>query len=194
MMLPADCVALIVKEPSLDVLALDCVLGDIGCATLGPLVSVQEVGQLLAKQRPSFALLDGLMGERILRPVAKRLTGHGVPFALLTLGAAQDAFDRDISLRVAPRLARYLHAPTLYATAESLYRVDLRTRLGDTDRRIEEGQQRLARQLRLIESLEVAGAEFGGGEMAEGISPSSRMRFFLTEVSAIGTADSSASV
>ena len=159
MMLPADCVALIVKEPSLDVLALDCVLGDIGCATLGPLMSAQEVGQLLAKQRPSFALLDGDMGEPKLRPVAKRLTEHAVPFALLTLGVAKDAFDHDALLRAAPRLARYLHAPTLYATAQSLYRVGLRTRLGDMDRRIEAGQQRLARQLRLTEALEVAGAD-----------------------------------
>jgi hypothetical protein len=34
----------------------------------------------------------------------------------------------------------------------------------------------------------------GGGLIADGISPSSTMRFFSIEVSAIGTADSKASV
>jgi hypothetical protein len=119
MMLPGDCVALLVHEPSIEVFALEVTLGEIGCATLDALASAQEVKRLLSRQHPCFALLHGGMGEQVLRPVAKQLAKHSVPFALLDLGVAQDAFDRIASLRAAPRVTRFLHPSTLYATARS---------------------------------------------------------------------------
>ena len=165
MMLPADCVALIIQEQWVEALALECVLGEIGCATVGPLAFATEVEQLLKEQQPNFALLDGKLGEHKLLPIANRLKVRGVPFALLSLGMAEDVWDEFALLRTAPRLDRFLHPPSLYATARSLYRVDASTRLGAADQRIKEGQQRLARQLRLIELLEIAGADVTQAEI-----------------------------
>ena len=159
MMLPSDCLALLVQEEPMGRSPSSVRSAHTGCATLGPLASAQHVRELLRSQRPSFALLDGSMGEPRLRPVAKQLSERGVPFALLTLGVAEDAFNGATLWRVAPRLARFLHPPTLYGTVRSLHQADLCSRLAETDRRIEEAQRRLARQLRLAESLDVAGVD-----------------------------------
>ena len=147
-------------------------LGHIGCAMLGPLMSAQEVGQLLAKQRPSSRSWMATWEPKLRLGEAIEQARRAL--RAVYLGRGKDAFDHDDLLRAAPRLARYLHAPALYATQSRFIGWSSHSARGhgSEDRA---GQQRSARQLRLTEALEVAGADPRrgglGAEIARAIIP-----------------------
>jgi len=154
-----DCCALIVEHEPVQAFALECLLGELGCRTIGPLTAVKEVEKVLTEERPSFALLEGNMPEQTLLPLADCLTGHDVPFVLLAVGSGRGTWDQLDSLRERPRLTRPFHPPSLKQAVNSLYRDDLANKLAWMDRHLAEGRRRLAQQLRLVERLNAAGQD-----------------------------------
>jgi hypothetical protein len=149
---PSDCHALIVEPEPLHAMALDLLLEEFGCRSMGPVDSRSGVKLLLSRMRPSFALVEVDLREE-LQPIAACLIQHEVPFALMAVGAEARVPEQIEGLRDRPRLLRPLHPASLHATAAALYQEHLAIAMASTDRHIEQAQSRLMSQLALIEQL-----------------------------------------
>jgi CheY-like chemotaxis protein len=154
---PADCCALVVEDEPVQALDLSCMLAGFGCGVIGPADSAGEALQLLARRRPSFALLDANLPAGGLGPLTDSLARLEVPFAVLATGLEHPALYRLPLLRAAPRLIKPFNPWNLHQTASVLHQISLRSKLVAADRRIKEGQARLTQQIRLIERLESTG-------------------------------------
>jgi CheY-like chemotaxis protein len=78
---------LIVEDESLVAMLLETILEDMGCATVGPIASVEDALTLLeGDQTESLdgALLDVNVAGREVFPVAEVLQARGVPFVFST--------------------------------------------------------------------------------------------------------------
>jgi CheY-like chemotaxis protein len=153
---PTGCRALIVEPDPVQAMALDLLLEEFGCHCVVPIVSPTEIERCLKQSQPSFALVDVSLDKQLL-PVAECLASKEVPFAVLTFGAPSEPLDRSGALRDRPRIDRPFDAPTLHAATSALYQQRVRTLIGNADRRIAEGRQRLADQLKRIERMAAAG-------------------------------------
>jgi DNA-binding response OmpR family regulator len=145
--LPDDCRVLVVEDEPVQALALECVLQELGCRSIGPVWQARDIGQLLRREPPSFALVDSKLRDHLI-PAVKCLNLHRVPFALLAMGAEGDVLERVTALRDQPRIDRPFHGPTMYEAARQLYRSSLVDQIARADARIAQGQVRLAEQQR----------------------------------------------
>jgi DNA-binding response OmpR family regulator len=148
--LPDACRVLIVEDEPVQALALECVLEELGCRAMGPVWQAQDIGQLLRREPPSFALVDSNLRDHLI-PAVECLNLHRVPFALLAMGAEGEALERVTALRDRPRIDRPFHGPTVYEAARQLYRTSLIDQVARADARIAQGQVRLAEQQRRVE-------------------------------------------
>jgi hypothetical protein len=152
MAFPEDCRVMIVEPEPIQAMTLECLLDEFSCRRIGPVGSLPELEELLAKRRPSFALVAADLDDE-LEPVAATLDELHVPFALLAIGPKNDLIDQSSRLRDRPRVRRPFHAPTLHSVMSTLYRHSVSIAVAAVECHIEEGRERLARQLRLIERL-----------------------------------------
>lgn len=163
---PPDCRTLIVEPEPLQAMTLECLVEEFGCNLTGSVGTLGEVEKQLSKQRPSFALVAADLEDE-LEPVAALLDRAEISFALLAIGPANALVDRSATLRSRPRIRRPFHGPTLHAAMCELYHDHLCRTIGVVDRHIDQGQLRLAGQVRLIEQMAAAGQET---KLAEGIA------------------------
>src|SRR4051795_2425508 len=147
--LPSHSCALIVEDEPVQGFALECALEELGCRPVGPASTVEQVEKLIAHERPNFALLEGHMLAKSLQALADCLEQHEVPFAVLDIGDETGGL-----LPGRPRLRRPFHLPDLSAMITVLLRTDYQSKIAATDRRIAEGVERLASQVRRVERLE----------------------------------------
>ena len=155
---PNDCRTLIVEPEPLQAMTLECLLDDFGCCRMGPVGSLAEVERALGEHRPSMALVSVDLDDE-LGPVTALLDREQIAFALLAIGPANTLLDQSKTLRSRPRVRRPFHAPALHAAMCGLYQDNLSRTIATADRRIAQGQLRLANQLRLIEELAAKGQE-----------------------------------
>ena len=155
---PYDCHALLVEPEPVTAMALDLLLEEFGCRSIGPVDSLAGVTQLLSRMQPSFALIDVDLRDE-LEPITAYLSRHEVPFALMAVGAEARVLEQVESLRDYPRLLRPLDAGSLHATASALYQEHLRMAIASADRHIARDRLRLLNQLKLIEHLAAAGQD-----------------------------------
>jgi CheY-like chemotaxis protein len=82
---------LIVEDDALVAMEMEARVAALGCTVMGPAGSIASANRLLDETLPDAALLDvNICGERIT-PIAARLRGLGIPYALVT-GYARLAF------------------------------------------------------------------------------------------------------
>jgi hypothetical protein len=155
-MFPKDCWVFIVESEPLQAMTLDCLVEEFGCQRLGPASTFREAEKLLHTQRPHFALVAVDVDDE-LEPVTSLLDREEIVFALLAIGPANAVLDRSEKLRSRPRVQRPFHGPTLHAAMCGLYRSNLAKAIDKADWHLMQGQQRLARQLRLIEEIAARG-------------------------------------
>jgi CheY-like chemotaxis protein len=76
---------LVVEDEAIVAMLLENILDDIGCAVIGPALTLQQADELVAQESAiDAAILDvNLHGERIY-PVAEILAGRNVPIAFAT--------------------------------------------------------------------------------------------------------------
>ena len=76
---------LVVEDESLVAMLLETILEDMGCATLGPISTVDEAMAVIGEgQAFDGALLDVNVAGKEIFPVAKALKERGVPFVFST--------------------------------------------------------------------------------------------------------------
>jgi len=76
---------LVVEDESLVAMLLETILGDMGCAPVGPASTVEEGLAIIADAEPlDAALLDVNVAGREVFPVAETLKARGVPFVFST--------------------------------------------------------------------------------------------------------------
>ena len=76
---------LVVEDESLVAMLLETILEDMGCATLGPISTIDEALQVIADGQPfDGALLDVNVAGKEIFPVATALKERGVPFVFST--------------------------------------------------------------------------------------------------------------
>ena len=75
---------LVVEDEALIAMDIEQMLLGIGCAVLGPALSVSEALMLIEQEEPDFALLDVNLGRERSTAVAEALRARDVPFALAT--------------------------------------------------------------------------------------------------------------
>ena len=80
-------------------MALDLLLKDFGCRSVGPAFSFDTVESLVSKSQPSFALIDVDLGDELL-PAAECLARREVPFAFMDFGDASYSLDRSAVTRI----------------------------------------------------------------------------------------------
>jgi CheY-like chemotaxis protein len=75
----------VVEDESLVAILLEDMLGDLGCAVVGPAANVTEALALVHRGEVDFALLDVNLGDGATSfVVADHLRACGVPFAFVT--------------------------------------------------------------------------------------------------------------
>lgn len=117
---PEDCRALVIDREPLQAFTIHLLLEEFGCGHMGPAGRYTEVEGLLAKRRPTFALVDVEL-DRELQPVCELLDEHDVPFALIAISEADQVLSRHLRLSNRPRIQRPYHSPALQTVACSLY-------------------------------------------------------------------------
>ncbi|MFL5336235.1 MAG: hypothetical protein ACJ8H8_24440, partial [Geminicoccaceae bacterium] len=152
--LPPHSCALIIEDEPVQGFALECALEELGCRPVGPASTVEQVEKLIEHERPNFALLEGHMLAKSLQALGDCLEHHEVSFAILDIGDETGGL-----LPGRPRLRRPFHLPDLSAMSTVLLRTDLESKIATADRRIAEGVERLASQVRRVERLEQLGAD-----------------------------------
>jgi DNA-binding response OmpR family regulator len=75
---------LVVEDDAVIALDLERALGGAGYDVLGPVHSVALATSLLDDEMPDAAVLDILLGDEEVFPVARRLDERGIPFLFLT--------------------------------------------------------------------------------------------------------------
>lgn len=76
---------LVVEDESLVAMLLETILEDMGCATLGPISTIDEALAVVADDQPfDGALLDVNVAGKEVFPVAAALKERGVPFVFST--------------------------------------------------------------------------------------------------------------
>ena len=76
---------LVVEDESLVAMLLETIIEDMGCATLGPISTIDEALQVIADgQAFDGALLDVNVAGKEIFPVAAALKERGVPFVFST--------------------------------------------------------------------------------------------------------------
>jgi CheY-like chemotaxis protein len=76
---------LVVEDESLVAMLLETILEDMGCATLGPIATIDEALKVIADgQAFDGALLDVNVAGKEIFPVAAALKERGVPFVFST--------------------------------------------------------------------------------------------------------------
>src|SRR5690242_10711843 len=75
---------LVVEDDFIQALDLAHVLHTLGCGVIGPVDSRARALDLVKRARPNVALLDVLLGDGDIVPVAESLAAAHVPFALVT--------------------------------------------------------------------------------------------------------------
>jgi CheY-like chemotaxis protein len=113
----------VVEDEAIQALDLACSLEAFGCTVLGPVSTVPETIELLGRERPDLVLLDVVLRDGTVLPVAERLVASGVPFVLST-GQDRALLDHPL-LHGAPCLRKpYLSAELLRCVRE-LFRLDM---------------------------------------------------------------------
>lgn len=96
---------LVVEDDFIVAYDMQIMLEEQGARVLGPATSLAEALALLARERPTIAVLDvNLNGEHVF-PVADALRAQDVPFVFATAYADDDRLFPQ-STRAAPRLAK----------------------------------------------------------------------------------------
>jgi CheY-like chemotaxis protein len=82
---------LVVEDEMLILMAIEDMLADLGCTSIAAAASVEKALALIGAELFDLAILDvNLNGQRSY-PVAKALSGHGIPFAFSTGYGGHDA-------------------------------------------------------------------------------------------------------
>ena len=75
---------LVVEDEALVALQLEDMLGELGCAVVGPASRVGQALQLLDQQQVDAAVLDLNIAGELVYPVADELTNRGLPYIFAT--------------------------------------------------------------------------------------------------------------
>ncbi|ANK81074.1 MAG: hypothetical protein TEF_09925 [Rhizobiales bacterium NRL2] len=95
---------LVVEDEALIALDLRNMLEGFGCTVLGPVATVGRAIGAIERDRPEAALLDEVLGETSVAPVAHELCRRDIPYAVVS-GYRADP-DGHPALREAPRLSK----------------------------------------------------------------------------------------
>lgn len=75
---------LIVEDEALIAMEIEARVKSLGYSVLGPAWNLASASELLASATPHAALLDVQLANERATPIARRLRGLGVPYALVT--------------------------------------------------------------------------------------------------------------
>jgi CheY-like chemotaxis protein len=100
-----DSKILLVEDNAFVSLDLDVELRKMGCAAVLSVGSINAACSVLATERPDLALLDVMVGRKLVTPVAARLAADGIPYAIVT-GYSPDVLDYEPLLRDVPYLSK----------------------------------------------------------------------------------------
>jgi CheY-like chemotaxis protein len=81
---------LLVEDEAMVAMMLEDMLGDFGCAVVGPAASVAAALELAGREAIDGAILDVNVGGEPIYPVAEALAARGVPFVFTTGYGAAD--------------------------------------------------------------------------------------------------------
>lgn len=108
---------LVVEDEALIALEIDTILSEAGLAVAGPVSSVRDALDLIAKGNVDAAVLDVNLGRETSEPIAEELNRRTVPFIAVS-GYASD--QRPSSMSDAPFLAKPFRARDLIACIRQL--------------------------------------------------------------------------
>lgn len=96
---------LVVEDDFIVAYDMQMMLEEQGACVLGPATSLAEAQKLLAKQRPTVAVLDVNLNGEYVFPLAEELRTREVPFVFATAYADEDRLF-PVAARSAPRLSK----------------------------------------------------------------------------------------
>ncbi|HEY5755771.1 MAG TPA: response regulator [Steroidobacter sp.] len=96
---------LVVEDDFIVAYDMQMMLEEQGARVLGPAHSLAEAKELLAKERPTVAVLDVNLNGEYVFPLADQLRAKDVPFLFATAYADQDRLFPDAA-RSVPRLSK----------------------------------------------------------------------------------------
>jgi CheY-like chemotaxis protein len=96
---------LVVEDDFIVAYDMQMMLQEQGARVLGPATSLVEAQQLLAKERPTVAVLDVNLNGEYVFPLAEALRAQQVPFVFASAYADEDRLFPE-PVRGAPRLAK----------------------------------------------------------------------------------------
>lgn len=96
---------LVVEDDFIVAYDMQMMLEEQGARVLGPATSLAEAKELLAKERPTVAVLDVNLNGEYVFPLADELRAKDVPFLFATAYADQDRLFPQTA-RGVPRLAK----------------------------------------------------------------------------------------
>ncbi|PJK31377.1 response regulator [Minwuia thermotolerans] len=111
---------LVVEDEALIALDLRNMLEGFGCTVVGPVATVENAVEATERDRPEAALLDEVLGEASVAPVAEELRRRGIPYAVVSGYSASPAGDP--ALREAPRLSKPVAVSDLWNLLAGLRR------------------------------------------------------------------------
>jgi CheY-like chemotaxis protein len=110
---------MIVEDEMLVAMELESLVGDQGCAVVGPAATVERALALLEQERPDAAILDVNLDGTTAAPVAAALNAQGVPFLLATGYGGNQSLQPE--LKDAPRVDKPVdHEQLVRALAQIL--------------------------------------------------------------------------
>jgi DNA-binding response OmpR family regulator len=151
----ASCRVLVVEDEVVQALDLERSLQQLGCTVLGPTDTRAEAVDLLRQERPNLALLDLVLRDGPALPLAEQLRAWNVPMVAVT-GCDPTLLEHPL-LRGVPLLRKPYGLPELRAAVRGLFRVDLTASLARTERRIEQGWDRIRVQAAIVSRLAAKG-------------------------------------
>lgn len=144
-----------VEDDAVQALDLGHALRLLGHRVLGPAGSVVEAEGIMARERPSVALLDLALRDGDALPVARRLIDAEVPFALAT-GRDGELLAHPL-LRGCPLLRKPYGPVELRAVLEGLLLLDRLKSLARLDTRIAGAWERITQQAGTVSRLAARG-------------------------------------